>query len=72
MEIEAADGSSIRVKVVETPAGPRFKPEYDDVSAAARRLGRPAHELAREFEARARALLASLPAGAPHPGKELE
>jgi uncharacterized protein (TIGR00299 family) protein len=57
VELEAA-GGSVRVKVLEGPDGPRAKPEYDDVAAAARRSGRPVHELARELQARALALVA--------------
>jgi pyridinium-3,5-bisthiocarboxylic acid mononucleotide nickel chelatase len=64
------DGGSVRVKVLDGPDGPRAKPEYDDVAAAARRSGRPAHELARELQARALALVASTAAGAPHTSKE--
>jgi uncharacterized protein (DUF111 family) len=40
------DGHSVRVKVIETPAGPRVKPEFDDVSRAAQATGRPALEVA--------------------------
>jgi uncharacterized protein (DUF111 family) len=58
VEVEAAAGVPVRVKVVEGPGGPRAKPEYDDVDAAARRLGRPAHEIAREVQALAQRLLA--------------
>ncbi len=57
IEIAGADGLPIAVKVVETPAGPRVKAEFDDVTRAAARLGRPAHELAREIETQARALV---------------
>ena len=40
------EGHTVRVKVVETPAGPRIKPEYEDVNQAARATGRPALEVA--------------------------
>ncbi len=50
-------GGRVRVKVVEAPGGPRAKPEFDDVAAAARQSGRPAHEVARESQARALAAL---------------
>ena len=40
------DGYAVRVKVIDTPAGPRVKPEFDDVSRAARATGRPALEVA--------------------------
>ena len=66
----ATEGGPVRVKVLEGPDGPRVKPEYDDVAAAARLSGRPAHELARELQARALALVAPLAAGASHPNKE--
>ncbi len=46
-------GGSVRVKVLDGPDGPRAKPEYDDVAEAARRSGRPAHELARDLQTRA-------------------
>ncbi len=43
------DGSvRVRVKVLESPAGLRLKPEYTDVVAAAGVLARPAFEVARE------------------------
>lgn len=64
------DGGRVRVKVLEGPGGPRVKPEYDDVAAAARRSGRPAHELARELQARALALVAPRADRASPPTKE--
>jgi pyridinium-3,5-bisthiocarboxylic acid mononucleotide nickel chelatase len=51
--IETESGSTVRMKTVETPGGTRDKPEYDDVLAESRRTGRPAHELAREFQEQA-------------------
>lgn len=63
IEVEAPDGSQVRVKVLETPAGPRVKAEFDDVERAARASGRPALEMAREIEMRARAQLAAPAAG---------
>jgi uncharacterized protein (DUF111 family) len=53
VEVQAADGTSVRVKVLEGPDGPRVKPEYDDVAALARRTGQPAHEVARDLHNRA-------------------
>ena len=53
LQVEAADGTRVRVKVLEAPDGPRMKPEYDDVAALARRTGRPAHEVARDLRDRA-------------------
>jgi uncharacterized protein (TIGR00299 family) protein len=53
VQVEAADGTSVRVKVLDAPDGPRMKPEYDDVAALARRTGRPAHEVARDLRDRA-------------------
>jgi uncharacterized protein (DUF111 family) len=49
IKVPTADGSSVRVKVLEGPDGLRVKPEYDDVAAVARRTGRPAHEVARDL-----------------------
>ncbi len=42
----SVDGHVVRVKVIDTPAGPRVKPEFEDVSQAARATGRPALEVA--------------------------
>ncbi len=58
LDIEAAAGVTVRVKVLESPGGPRIKPEYEDITSAARQLGRPAHELAREVQRRALELVA--------------
>jgi uncharacterized protein (TIGR00299 family) protein len=58
LRLEVA-GGSVRVKVLDGPDGPRAKPEYDDVAAAARRSGQPAHELARELQNRALELVAA-------------
>src|SRR5213080_633684 len=51
---------AVRVKVLEQPdaGGVRVKPEYDDVLAAARALGRPPLEIARAAERDAEALVA--------------
>jgi uncharacterized protein (TIGR00299 family) protein len=51
---------AVRVKVLEQPdaGGVRVKPEYDDVLAAARALGRPPLEIARAAERDAAALVA--------------
>ncbi|HSR15526.1 MAG TPA: nickel pincer cofactor biosynthesis protein LarC [Gemmatimonadales bacterium] len=48
IEVDAGDGLTIRAKVLETPTGPRVKPEYDDVTRVARATGRPAHQVAAE------------------------
>ena len=53
LQVEAADGTQVRVKILDAPDGPRMKPEYDDVAAVARRTGRPAHEVARDLRDRA-------------------
>jgi pyridinium-3,5-bisthiocarboxylic acid mononucleotide nickel chelatase len=53
VEVTSADGSAVRVKVLEGPDGPRVKPEYEDVAAVARRTGQPAHEVARDLQYRA-------------------
>jgi pyridinium-3,5-bisthiocarboxylic acid mononucleotide nickel chelatase len=52
-EVTSADGTAVRVKVLEGPDGPRVKPEYEDVAAVARRTGQPAHEVARDLHNRA-------------------
>ncbi|HXG43739.1 MAG TPA: nickel pincer cofactor biosynthesis protein LarC [Gemmatimonadales bacterium] len=65
IEVETPGGHRVRVKVVETPAGPRLKPEFDDVSAVARATGRPALDIAREAEWSARTLIH-------HPAQEHE
>lgn len=44
----AVTGGRVRVKVLETPDGIRFKPEYDDVTRVAQETGRPALEVAAE------------------------
>jgi pyridinium-3,5-bisthiocarboxylic acid mononucleotide nickel chelatase len=60
LEVTAADGTAVRVKVLEGPDGPRIKPEYDDVAALARSTGQPAHEVARDLHNRAlRSLLSN-------------
>ncbi len=48
-ELESDDGSRVRVKTLHGPDGVRVKPEFDDVIAAARRTGLPAHELSRKY-----------------------
>jgi pyridinium-3,5-bisthiocarboxylic acid mononucleotide nickel chelatase len=53
VEVTSADGTAVRVKVLDGPDGPRVKPEYEDVAAVARRTGRPAHEVARDLHNRA-------------------
>jgi uncharacterized protein (TIGR00299 family) protein len=58
ISVPAADGMPVQVKVLETAAGPRVKAEFEDVRRAAARLGRPALEIAREIETKARALVA--------------
>lgn len=64
LEVEAADGTTVRVKVLDGPDGPRVKAEYDDVTTMARRTGRPAHEVAKDLHLRALRLLGpTSPAG---------
>src|SRR5437879_4044231 len=50
--VELAPQVSVRVKVLEQPGadGVRVKPEYEDVLAAARALGRPPLEVARAVQ----------------------
>jgi hypothetical protein len=59
VEVEVGDGINVRVKVLDAPDGPRVKPEFDDVTAVARRTGRPAHEVARDLHQRALRLVGS-------------
>jgi uncharacterized protein (TIGR00299 family) protein len=59
VEVTSADGTAVRVKVLEGPDGPRVKPEYEDVAAVARRTGRPAYEVARDLHNRALESLSS-------------
>lgn len=61
--IPLAGAGPVAVKVLETPAGPRVKAEFEDVRRAARELGRPALEVAREVETAARALVTPSPRG---------
>lgn len=70
IQIEATDGSVVAVKVLDSPAGPRVKAEYEDVRRAALHLGRPAIEVAREIEAAARAVLAGAVPSSPQLLKE--
>jgi uncharacterized protein (TIGR00299 family) protein len=53
IQVPSADGTAVRVKVLDGPDGPRVKPEYEDVAAVARRTGQPAHEVARDLHYRA-------------------
>jgi uncharacterized protein (DUF111 family) len=59
IEVTSADGSPVRVKVLEGPDGPRVKPEYEDVAAVARRTGQPAHEVASDLHQRALRLVST-------------
>ncbi|MBP6669888.1 MAG: nickel pincer cofactor biosynthesis protein LarC [Gemmatimonadales bacterium] len=61
--VPLAGAGPVAVKVLETPAGPRVKAEFEDVRRAARELGRPALEVAREVETAARALVTPSPRG---------
>jgi hypothetical protein len=70
IEVNAADGSPVMVKVVETAGGLRVKAEFEDVRRAAGRLGRPAHEVAREIESAARAQVAGAAASISRSQKE--
>lgn len=70
ISVPAADGVAVQVKVLETSAGPRVKAEFEDVRAAAVRLGRPAIEVAREIESKARTLVAGGAAGGSQSLKE--
>jgi pyridinium-3,5-bisthiocarboxylic acid mononucleotide nickel chelatase len=71
VEVASADGTAVRVKVLEGPDGPRVKPEYEDVAAVARRTGQPAHEVARDLHYRALRLVGTETAArSPIPNKE--
>ena len=70
LSIPVTEDLAVRVKVLEAPGGPRLKAEFDDVRAAASRLGRPALDVARDIESRARALVADGAAGASRSLKE--
>jgi hypothetical protein len=70
IEVRAADGSPVAVKILETPSGPRVKAEFEDVRRAAVRLGRPAIEVACEIETTARALVAGTAARGSRSPKE--
>jgi uncharacterized protein (TIGR00299 family) protein len=60
IEVTSADGTAVRVKVLDGPDGLRVKPEYEDIAAVARRTGQPAHEVARDLHNRAlRSLLSN-------------
>jgi hypothetical protein len=58
LRYRTADGAEVRVKVLETPGGPRMKPEFDDISRVARTTGRPALDLAAEARVAAEQLAA--------------
>ena len=70
VEVTTADGSAVRVKVLDGPDGPRVKPEYEDVAALARRTGRPAYEVARDLQSRALRLVSAENSGPLAPNKE--
>jgi pyridinium-3,5-bisthiocarboxylic acid mononucleotide nickel chelatase len=57
LALELNGAGRVRVKVWDAPGGARWKAEFDDVAAAAERLGRPAWEVAREVERKAAAQL---------------
>jgi uncharacterized protein (TIGR00299 family) protein len=63
-------GVTVRVKVLEGPGGPRVKPEYDDVAALARKLGRPIQDVALEVRERAVASLGPVAGDGPSLNKE--
>jgi uncharacterized protein (TIGR00299 family) protein len=56
--VQLSPDVAVRVKVLEQPDGIRVKPEYDDVLAAARALGRPPIEVARAAQRDAELLVA--------------
>ena len=70
VDVIMADGSAVRVKILDGPDGPRVKPEYEDVARLARRTGRPAHEVARDLQSLALRLVSAENAGSLTPNKE--
>jgi hypothetical protein len=67
--IEVA-GVTVRVKVLDGPGGPRVKPEYEDVAALARKLGRPIQDVALEVRERAVTSLGTVAGDGPSLNKE--
>jgi uncharacterized protein (DUF111 family) len=63
-------GVAVRVKVLEGPGGTRLKPEFEDVAALAKKLGRPIHEVALEVRERAVASLGTDAGNGPSLNKE--
>ena len=63
-------GVAVRVKVLDGPGGIRVKPEFDDVAALAKKLGRPIHEVALEVRERAVASLGTDAGNGPSLNKE--
>ena len=63
-------GAQVRVKVLDGPGGPKVKPEYDDVAALARELGRPMQDVALEVRAEAVARLGAVDAAGSSLNKE--
>ena len=53
------EGGTVRVKVLDGPDGPRYKPEFDDVTAIARRTQLPALAVAQRAHELARAMAAA-------------
>jgi uncharacterized protein (TIGR00299 family) protein len=70
IQVLAAEGRPVAVKVLETPRGPRVKAEFEDVRRVANELGRPALEVAREVETAARAQVANSGTGTSRSRKE--
>ncbi|HET7791238.1 MAG TPA: nickel insertion protein, partial [Gemmatimonadales bacterium] len=56
--VQLSPDVAVRVKVLEQSDGVRVKPEYDDVLAAAARLGRPPLDVARAAARDAESLVA--------------
>lgn len=65
------EGAEVRVKVLDTPSGPRLKPEFDDVTQLARATGRPALDVAADVRAAAERLVSVAVASESNEPKEL-
>jgi uncharacterized protein (TIGR00299 family) protein len=56
--VELGEAKRVRIKVLDSPRGPRTKAEYEDVTKVAEELGVPALDVARQAERLAETILA--------------